>query len=504
MKQKNKIDIIRHNVSNGGGIDKIEKQHKQGKLTARERLALLFDKGTFLEYNYLKSDVGNTEQAINGDGVITGIGLVNGRKICAYIQDFTVGGGTVGSSNAKKISDIQRKALELKIPIIALLDSGGAKIQDGVSALSGYGEIFKYNVMSSGVIPQIAVIMGPCAGGASYSPALCDLVLMVENTSHMFITGPDVVEAVTGEKVDKETLGGARMHMQQSGVAHFKFKDDRECLMGLKKILNYLPDNSNQKVDVKKYRYNSQLDIAALVPENKRNVYNMKKLIEAIFDENSLIEVQEDYAPNILTYLGTMKGISVGIVANQPTYLAGSLDINSCDKASRFINLCSLFNLPIVTFVDVPGYLPGKDQEKNGIIRHGAKMLYAYGKSEVPKMTLILRKAYGGAYLGMCSKEMGADYVVAWENAEIAVMGAEGATRILNRNNGMDAQAYNEYIQEKTKEYADRFLNPIYSAKLGYVDNVIKPEETREAIHAFLMLNKDREITQTINGNFPV
>lgn len=504
MMQNNKIDYIRQNVFNGGGKEKIEKQHNQGKLTARERLELLFDKDTFLEYNILKSDINVSADAINGDGVITGIGCVNGRRVCAYIQDFTVSGGTVGGSNAKKISSIQRKALELRIPIVALLDSGGAKIQDGVQALSGYGEIFKNNVMSSGIIPQIAVVMGPCAGGASYSPALCDFIFMVEDTSHMFITGPDVIKAVTGENVDKETLGGAKMHMEKSGVAHFKFKDDKECIAGVKRLLQYLPDNCQQKVAVRKYRYNSQLDIAALVPQNKRSVYNIKKLIEAIFDENSLMEVQEDYAPNILTCLGTMKGITVGIVGNQPTHLAGSLDINGCDKASRFINLCSLFNIPIITFVDVPGYLPGKDQEKNGIIRHGAKMLYAYSNSTVPKMTLILRKAYGGAYLGMCSKEIGADYVVSWEDAEIAVMGAEGAVRILNRNNGMDAERYNQYVKEKAQEYADEYLSPYYSAKLGYVDNVIKPTETRNTIYSFLCINMDREIVESKNGNFPV
>lgn len=505
MKKSNtKLDNIRMQIVKGGGEARAQQQHEQGKLTARERLALLFDKDSFMEYNVYRSDINTDDEKINGDGVITGVGFVDGRKVCAYIQDFTVSGGTVGKDNSKKIDNIQKLAMELKVPIVSMLDSGGAKIQDGVQALAGYGQIFKNNVLASGVIPQISVIMGPCAGGAAYAPALTDFIFMVEDTSYMFITGPDVISTVTGEKIDKNSLGGANVHTEKSGVAHFKCKDDKECIKKVRELLKRLPDNSDQKVEISKYRYNSQLDIDAFVPKNKRVIYDMKVLINAIFDENSLIEIQEDYAKNIVTALATIKGITVGVVANQPTHLAGSLDINGCDKASRFVNFCSLFNIPIINFVDIPGYMPGRDQETSGIIRHGAKMLYAYSKSNVPKMTVIVRKAYGGAYLGMCSKETGADYVVAWDNAEIAVMGAEGAVRILNKKEINNSDNPEELVQEKTKEYNEKFLNPYYGAKLGYIDNIIKPEETRLCVYNFVRLHYDREVNQVKSGNFPV
>ncbi len=505
MKRKmNKNDIIKQVIYAGGGAERVEKQHLKGKMTARERIQRMFDKNTFVEYNIFTT--GNTAEdaQMNGDGVVTGIGRINGRKICLYAQDFTVDGGTIGRANAKKIVAIQELAMKLRVPIIALIDSGGARIQEGVQALSGYGEIFKNNVKASGVIPQISAIMGPCAGGAAYSPALTDFIFMVEDTSCMFVTGPDVIQTVTGEAIDKNTLGGTGVHMKKSGVAHFCCKNDEECIDKVRRLLEYLPDNAETKPGIKKYRYNSQIDVEALVPSNKRNVYNMYALLEAIFDENSLMEIQAEYAPNILIFLATMKGITVGIVANQPRVLAGSLDINACDKASRFINFCSLFQIPILTFVDVPGYLPGKEQERNGIIRHGAKMLYAYNKSQVPKMTLIIRKAYGGAYLGMCSKEIGADYVVAWPEAEVAVMGAEGAINILERNNIKKAENEEEYIQNKIEAYKNEFLNPYYAARLGYIDDVINPNDTRETIYNFLATMQDKRVDRMDAGNFPV
>lgn len=505
MEQGNKkIDKVREAIYNGGGELKNEKQHAKQKLTARERIKLLFDKNSFVEYNMYKDTLTVEHEYINGDGVVTGIGKINGRKVCVYAQDFTVNGGTVGKSNAGKIVAIQKLAIQLRVPIVALIDSGGAKIQDGVQALEGYGAIFRNNVISSGVIPQISVILGPCAGGAAYSPALTDFIIMNKDTSYMFVTGPEVIKSVTGELIDRDALGGAKLHMERSGVAHFCCKNDEECIQYVKKLLEYLPDSSDKKIGIRRYRYNSQINIEDLVPQNKRNVYSMNALLEAIFDENSLLEIQSEYAKNILVYFGTIKGITVGIVANQPRVLAGSLDINACDKASRFINFCSLFQIPIITFVDVPGYLPGKEQEKNGIIRHGAKMLYAYSKSTVPKMTIIIRKAYGGAYLGMCSKEIGADYVIAWPEAEVAVMGAEGAVNILEGKKAKQTQNPEQYIDMQIEKYKKEFLNPYYAARLGYIDNIVKPNETREAIYSFLdiMYNKNNE--QLLNGNYPV
>lgn len=428
-------------IALGGGPKRIEAQHAQGKLTARERIDLLFDEGSFIEMDtfvhHRSINFDMPEKHAPGDGVVTGYGTVDGRLVFAYAQDFTVLGGSLGEYHAEKIVKVQEMALKMGAPIVGLNDSGGARIQEGVNALSGFGKIFYNNTISSGVIPQISVIMGPCAGGAVYSPAIMDFVFMVDKTSQMFITGPQVIKTVTGEDISSEKLGGAMTHNSISGVAHFMGKDDTDTLAQVRELLSYMPSNNLETAPI----YATQDDMNRLIPEfndiipeNPNKAYDIYEIIKLLADEGKFYDVMPHYAKNIVTCFIRLDGQTVGVIANQPKFLAGCLDINASDKAARFIRRCDAFNIPLLTLVDVPGFLPGTDQEYGGIIRHGAKMLYAYCEATVPKVTMILRKAYGGAYIGMCNKELGADMVFAWPNAEIAVMGAEGAANIVFKN----------------------------------------------------------------------
>ncbi|HHY90744.1 MAG TPA: methylmalonyl-CoA carboxyltransferase, partial [Clostridiales bacterium] len=437
----NKIEDLRRRkeiIFAGGGPEKVKAQHEKGKLTARERLNLLFDEGTFVELDpFVKHrctnfDMPKTEAP--GEGVVTGYGMVDGRLVFAFAQDFTVLGGSLGEMHAEKIVKVQDNALKMGAPIVGLNDSGGARIQEGVNALSGFGKIFYRNTISSGVIPQIAAIMGPCAGGAVYSPAIMDFIYMVDKTSQMFITGPQVIKTVTGEEVSAEELGGAMTHNSISGVAHFIAANDEDCIAQIRKLLSYLPSNNMEMAPV--YETTDDInrivpELDELIPENPNKAYDVLDIIRAVADDGDYYEVQAHYAKNIVTCFIRLNGQTVGVIANQPKVLAGCLDINASDKAARFIRRCDAFNIPILNIVDVPGFLPGTNQEYGGIIRHGAKMLYAYSEATVPKVTLIVRKAYGGAYIGMCNKELGADIVLAWPSAEIAVMGASGATEVL-------------------------------------------------------------------------
>lgn len=497
----------------GGGEKRTEKQHEQGKLTARERLLLLFDEGSFIETGmFVKhrcTDFGMEKVEAPAEGVVTGYGTVDGRLVFAYAQDFTVLGGSLGEMHAKKIVDVMDMALKMGAPLIGLNDSGGARIQEGVDALSGYGKIFFRNTISSGVIPQISVIMGPCAGGAVYSPAITDFIFMVDKTSQMFITGPQVIKTVTGESISSEELGGASTHNSVSGVAHFISSDDRECITDVKKLLSYLPSNNLESPPV----YDSgdspnrtEDSLNTIVPENPNKSYDMKNIISALADNGEFLEVQQYYAQNILTGFIRINGQSIGVIANQPSVLAGCLDINASDKACRFIRTCDSFNVPILNLVDVPGFLPGTAQEFGGIIRHGAKMLFAYSEATVPKVTLIVRKAYGGAYLGMCSKELGADVVLAWPAAEIAVMGPEGAANIIFKNEINNAENASEVRKEKINEYREKFSNPYVAAARGYIDDVIEPATTRTRLaSAFEMLSSKRESRPAKkHGNLPV
>lgn len=497
----------------GGGEKRTEKQHEQGKLTARERLLLLFDEGSFIETGiFVKhrcNDFGMEKVEAPAEGVVTGYGTVDGRLVFAYAQDFTVLGGSLGEMHAKKIVDVMDMALKMGAPIIGLNDSGGARIQEGVDALSGYGKIFFRNTVSSGVIPQISVIMGPCAGGAVYSPAITDFIFMVDKTSQMFITGPQVIKTVTGESISSEELGGASTHNSVSGVAHFISSDDRECITDVKRLLSYLPSNNLESPPVyasgdSPNRTENSLN--SIVPENPNKSYDMKNIISALADNGEFLEVQQYYAQNIITGFIRINGQSIGVIANQPSVLAGCLDFNASDKACRFIRTCDSFNIPILNLVDVPGFLPGTAQEFGGIIRHGAKMLFAYSEATVPKVTLIVRKAYGGAYLGMCSKELGADVVLAWPAAEIAVMGPEGAANIIFKNEINDAENAAEVRKDKINEYREKFSNPYVAAARGYIDDVIEPATTRARLaSAFEMLSGKRESRPAKkHGNLPV
>ncbi len=497
----------------GGGEKKIEKQHNQGKLTARERLSLLFDEDSFVETGmFVKhrcADFGMEKIQASAEGVVTGYGTVDGRLVFAYAQDFTVLGGSLGEMHAKKISELMDKALKMGAPIIGLNDSGGARIQEGVDALSGYGKIFYRNTISSGVIPQISVIMGPCAGGAVYSPAITDFIFMVDKTSQMFITGPQVIKTVTGENISAEELGGANTHNSVSGVAHFISADDKSCMEDLKRLLSFLPSNNMETPPVYETgdtpnRTDESLN--TIVPENPNKSYDMKNIITNLADNGEFLEVQQYYAKNIITGFVRINGQSIGVIANQPSVLAGCLDINASDKACRFIRTCDSFNVPILNLVDVPGFLPGTAQEFGGIIRHGAKMLFAYSEATVPKVTLIVRKAYGGAYLGMCSKELGADVVLAWPNAEIAVMGPDGAANIIFKKDIQEAENSAEVRSEKISEYREKFSNPYVAAARGYIDDVIEPAVTRVRLaSAFEMLSGKRESRPAKkHGNLPV
>ena len=489
----------------GGGKKRIEKQHQSGKLTARERIDLLLDDHSFVELDaFVKhrcTNFGMEKQENPGEGVVTGYGYIHGRLVFVFSQDFTVSGGSLGEMHAAKIVKVQKLALKAGAPIIGMNDSGGARIQEGVDALAGFGDIFYNNTRASGVIPQISVIMGPCAGGAVYSPAITDFVYMVDQTSQMFITGPQVIKTVTNEDVNAQTLGGALTHNQISGVAHFVSDSDENCMEHIRYLLSFLP--SNNKEQPPSYQTGDVanrlvVELTSIIPDDPGLPYVMKKVIEMIVDNGEFYEVQPLFAPNIITGYARMDGKTVGIIASQPKFLAGCLDINTSDKCARFIRVCDCFNIPLINLVDVPGFLPGVDQEHSGIIRHGAKILFAYSEATVPKITLITRKAYGGAYIGMCSKHLGADMVFAWPSAEIAVMGAAGAAKIIFRGD--------ENVAEKTKQYEDEFATPYKAAERGYVDQVIEPRATRmRMIEALRMLqNKSEQLPYKKHGNIPL
>ena len=504
------------NAQAGGGADRRERQHKEGKLSARERIDLLLDEGTFDEMDQLVRhrcrDFGMEEQVVDGDGFITGSGLIQGRLAYVFAQDFTVFGGSLSEMNAKKIVKIMDLALKTGAPVIGLNDSGGARIQEGVLSLAGYADIFLRNTLASGVVPQISAIMGPCAGGAVYSPALTDFIFMVDQTSHMFITGPDVIKTVTHEDVTKETLGGATTHNTTSGVAHFLAHDDGECLRMIRELLSYLPQNNREDAPPRNCgdppdREDPSLD--SLVPDASNIPYNIGDVIRRVVDQGRFFEVQEHWARNLVVGFARMDGRSIGVVANQPAYLAGCLDIDSSTKGARFVRFCDTFNIPILTFEDVPGFLPGTAQEFGGIIRHGAKLLYAYAEATVPKITVITRKAYGGAYCVMGSKHLRTDVNLAWPSAEIAVMGPEGAVNIVYRRELAAAESSDsgEAVRRaKTEEFRERFANPFVAAEHGFLDDVIEPRQTRpRVIRALRMLEtKVDTMPRKKHGNMPL
>jgi len=483
----------------GGGQKKIDLQHSKGKLTARERIEVLLDPDSFEEYGlYVEhrcTDFDMDDKKHPGDGVITGQGTINGRLVFVYSQDFTVMGGSLGEAHARKICQVLDKAMQVGAPVVGINDSGGARIQEGVDSLGGYGEIFQRNVDASGVIPQISLIMGPCAGGAVYSPALTDFTIMVENSSYMFVTGPEVVKTVTHENVTQEDLGGASVHAHKSGVAHLSFSSDIEALLQTRRLINFLP--SSNKAAIPKISTDDSADrvdvaLNTLVPENTNQPYDIKELVEKILDENDFFEIHKHYAKNIIIGFGRLEGETVGIIANQPMHLAGCLDIKASEKGARFIRFCDAFSIPIITFVDVPGFLPGTDQEHAGIIKHGAKLLYAYAEATVPKLTVVTRKAYGGAYIVMNSKHLRGDVNYAWANAEIAVMGPEGAVEIIFREDAKNPESK----AKRVAEYRDKFASPFVAASRGYIDEVIRPQNTRKRICKSLQILKDKKVVK--------
>ncbi|HEU4578490.1 MAG TPA: acyl-CoA carboxylase subunit beta [Polyangiaceae bacterium] len=494
----------------GGGPERVEKQHAAGKLTARERLELLLDPGTFLEIDRLvTSQLGGGGRRAVGDGVVVGSGEIEGRPVCVYAQDFTVHGGSLGAAHASKIVKVMELALKIGAPVIGLSDSGGARIQEGVQSLAGYADIFYRNTRASGVVPQISCILGPCAGGAVYSPAITDFVFMVEDTSYMFITGPDVIRAVTHEEVTKEQLGGAATHAQKSGVAHFTAADDASCLALVRQLLGYLPANNLENPpELAPGDPTDRLvpELESLIPAESNKPYDMSAVVLAVLDQGSFLETQARFARNIVTGFGRLGGRVVGVVANQPAVLAGVLDINASIKAARFVRFCDAFNIPLLSFVDVPGFLPGVDQEHRGIILHGAKLLYAFCEASVPKLTVITRKAYGGAYDVMSSKHIGADVNLAFPDAEIAVMGPAGAVNIMHRQEIASASDPEARRAELTQEYKERFANPIRAAELGFVDEVIRPRELRRRLweHLRRLRNKKDEGPRRKHGNIPL
>lgn len=507
------LDEKQKTAKAGGGEQRIQRQHETGKLTARERLNKLFDPATFVEIDALIAhrctnfDMASTETPC--DGVVTGYGTINGRLAYAFSQDFTVIGGSLGEMHAKKINKLQDLALKTGAPIIGINDSGGARIQEGIDSLYGYGEIFYRNTMASGIIPQITVLVGPSAGGAVYSPALMDFVFMAKGIGKMFITGPQVIKSVTGEEVSAEALGGAMTHNQVSGNAHFACDTEDELFQTVRYLLSFLPQNNVQDpipVETADDPQRIEEELIGLVPTNPNKPYDVREIITRVVDRGEFLEVQEHFAQNIVVGFARMLGHSIGIIANQPKVLAGCLDINASDKAARFIRFCDAFNIPLLTIVDTPGYLPGTAQEYGGIIRHGAKLLYSYSEATVPKVTLIVRKAYGGAYIGMCSRHLGADMVIAWPQAEIAVMGPEGAANIIFRREIKAADDPNAKRQEKIDDYRQNFSNPYQAAKRGYVDRVINPKDTRpNLVSAFEMLSSKREQRpRKKHGNMPL
>jgi propionyl-CoA carboxylase beta chain len=504
---------LREESRQGGGEDRIEKQHKKGKLTARERLDILLDKGSFQELDafvtHRSSAFGLGKQKFLGDGVVTGSGKINGRPVYVFSQDFTVFGGSLSETHAEKICKVMDLALKNGVPVIGLNDSGGARIQEGVSSLGGYAEVFWRNSMASGVVPQISAIMGPCAGGAVYSPALTDFVYMVKNTSYMFVTGPNVVKTVTHEEVSSEDLGGASAHGTKSGVAHFVTENDADCLNKIRQLMIYIPQNCEEKTPRLEEREPDSVKAAALdnlVPLNANKPYNIKDVIEGVMDKDSFYEVHENYADNIVVGFARLKGRALGIVANQPLSLAGVLDIDASVKGARFVRFCDAFNIPLVVFEDVPGFLPGTDQEWGGIIKHGAKLLYAFCEATVPKMTVITRKAYGGAYDVMNSKHIRADYNIAWPTAEIAVMGTKGAVEIIFRREITKADDQEAKQLELEEKYNEEFAHPYKAAARGFIDDVILPSETRQKlIHAFeLCQNKVDSVPKKKHDNLPL
>ena len=494
----------------GGGLKAIKKQKAIGKLTARERIISLLDPKSFQEYDlfvkHAAKDFDMDKKYLPGDGVVTGTGMLYGHPVCIYAQDFTVAGGSLGWMHAKKICKIMDHSLKLKVPLIGINDSGGARIQEGVNSLAGYGEIFYRNTQASGVIPQISVILGPCAGGAVYSPALTDFVFVVDKISKMFITGPEVIKTTIGEEISMEELGGAQIHSEISGNAHFFANSEQECFDQIKQLISYIPWNNQKKADPfpKKAPRTRLYNIENILPKDTKQPYDVRNMIRAICDDSELFEIQENFARNIVIGFARLNGETIGFVANQPMVLAGVLDIDSSDKAARFIRYCDAFNIPLITLVDLPGYLPGVDQEHSGVIRHGAKILYAYSEATVPKLTIILRKAYGGGYIAMCSHHLKADFVFAWPTAEIAVMGPEGAANIIFRNEIKNAENPEEMRKQKIKEYKQQFANPYVAAAYGYVDAVIEPSETRKMLIHGLEISKQKdEIRQKKKHGIP-
>jgi acetyl-CoA/propionyl-CoA carboxylase carboxyl transferase subunit len=507
------LEERREEAEKGGGEERIAKQHKAGKLTARERIEILLDEGTFHEVDPFKehraTQFGMEDTKVPGDGVVTGWGEVNGRKIFVFAQDFTVFGGSLGEAHAEKICKVMDMAVETGAPVVGLNDSGGARIQEGVDALGGYAEIFWRNTNASGVVPQISVIMGPCAGGAVYSPAITDFTIMVEDTSHMFITGPDVVEQVTNEDVTFEELGGAQTHAEKSGVAHKTVESEEEALWNVRELLQFLPSSNRQqppRAEVDDEIDRRDEDLRDIVPEDPEKPYDVKDVIRKVVDEGFFYEVHEDFADNIVCGFARLDGRPVGVVANQPKVLAGTLDIEASRKGARFVRFCDAFNVPLVTFEDVPGFLPGTDQEWNGIIDHGAKLLYAFAEATVPKLTVVLRKAYGGAYDVMNSKHIRADYNVAWPGAELAVMGPDGAVQILYSDELDEAEDRETRKAELVEEYREEFAHPYKAAARGYLDDVILPEDTRPRLIDALDMLEDKRADRPDrkHGNIPL
>lgn len=491
----------------------LEKQHKKGKLHAFERIEMLLDKGSFLEIGSKVThdchDFGMDTKEAPYDGVITGIGLIDGRQVGIYAQDFTVMGGSLGQAHGKKIARLIELCITSRCPVIGINDSGGARIQEGIHSLASYGDIFYQNTKASGYIPQISIIAGPCAGGAVYSPGLTDFVFVIENVSKMFVTGPKVVKAVMNEVVTDEQLGGASMHAKESGVAHFSAKTEKDCFSQVKKLLAAIPHCRHERVwanDENKMK-KKICKIDSIMPQESFKAYDVKEIVDEVFDAKSFVEVQERFAANVVVGFATLGGVKVGIVANQPKVMGGVMDSNASDKIARFVRYCDAFRIPVITLVDVPGYLPGTSEEKKGIIRHGAKVLYAYSEATVPKITLLMRKAYGGAYIAMCSKHLGADFVFAWPKAEIAVMGAQGAVDVLyfrEMKNAADPEALR---QQKIAEYNDKFLSPDVASKFGYVDEIIEPEATRDKLFMFLWSLRNKKIEDgldKVHGNIPL
>lgn len=515
-RHKDKLEELcqrREAALQGGGQERVDRHHQSGKLTARERIDLLLDPGSFTELDAFVThqchDFDMDQQRIPGDGVVIGYGTIDGRQVYIFAQDFTVFGGSLSGAHAAKICKVMDLAMKMGAPIIGLSDSGGARIQEGVVSLAGYADLFLRNVLASGVIPQIAAIMGPCAGGAVYSPALMDFVLMVRHTSHMFVTGPDVIKTVLHEEVSFEELGGAMTHNATSGVAHFATDSEQECLASIRELLSYLPQNNLEEAPRCESRDDPERQedaLNALVPDSPNRPYDMKELIRMVVDDGEFLEVQEHFAQNMVVGFGHLGGQSVGFVANQPIALAGCLDSSSSVKAARFIRFCDAFNIPIITLEDVPGYLPGTAQEHGGIIKHGAKLLYAYGEATVPKITIIVRKAYGGAYCVMGSKHMRADINFAYPTAEIAVMGPEGAVNILHKRKIAEEVDAASFRAEKVAEFRDKFANPYIAAERGYIDEVIEPKETRpKLIRALRSLKTKRETNPPKkHGNIPL